>query len=225
MTSRGSEPLMSKSASPRSTSVLTGLLLILGIVVVLLSLELRRRSLQLDQALGLVARADALETKLDSLEAQFSAELERELTEARTAWDALMYQKAQLEVRKKHDESLLAFRVIGTGLGAYQVDYNFYPPSLDYLGPNYVAHVNPKDAWGNEMRYETRKRETNRPHPTITSYRLTGAGQDGALDSDDDYRYEDGMFTYIPDVRSLEVEPLALPGEAHEETADEPESP
>lgn len=203
-----------------STKVLISLVVLLNAAVVLLTIEVRRRGQELDQALGLVARADALDAKLDEMESRFSEDLERELTDARAEWDELMYQKARLDVRRRHDASQRAFRVLGTGLGSYQVDYNFYPPTLDWLEPNYVPHVNAMDAWGNDVVYEPRKRDGARGSDRPTSYRLSGPGQDGTMGTSDDYRYKDGMFTHLPDVRSLKVEPLELPGPDEDPTAE-----
>ena len=208
-----------------STKVLIGLVVLLGVTVLVLATEVRRRGQELDRALGLVARTESLDAKIDEMETRFSRDLERELTDVRAEWDALMYQKARLDVRHRHDASQRALRVLGTGLGSYQVDYNFYPPTLDWLEPNYVAHVSAKDAWGNNVVYEARKRDGRRGSDRPTSYKLSGAGQDGKIGTSDDYRYEDGMFTYLPDVRSLKVEPLELPGPDSEPPVEETENP
>lgn len=114
-------------------------------------------------------------------------------------------QEARLATRAKHLATLGAMRSMGTALGSYQVDYNFYPLALSYLEPNYIVHIIPKDGWDNRFTYDCDEVKRG-------TYVLSSPGQDHAFGTPDDYVYEDGQFMRSPEPRNLKVEPLDLPG-------------
>lgn len=132
---------------------------------------------------------------------------ERHVRGMRAALDDLIWQQARLEVKRKHDETISILRSFATGLGSYQVDHNFYPLGLPDLEKRYMPPLPARDAWSNDLRYA--------PTSERTSYLLTAPGQDGVVGSADDYAIREGVVTHQPDVRSLHVEPLPLPGPEH----------
>jgi hypothetical protein len=175
-----------------------------AMVLAVLLVALVRAGRQVEAALGLRADQEALSRELASREAEVLGSLRARAAEVREAWADATYQEARRETWRKHQETMGMLRSLGTGLGAYQVDYNFYPLTLPYLAPSYVAVLRDRDAWGHPVRYVLAK---NRG-----SYVVDAPGQDGELGTGDDYRYRDGELVLLPDPRALRVEPLPLPG-------------
>ncbi len=184
-----------------------------ALVLLVLRLDGRiRRLSQVNEQMTLAEHESStrLAAKMGRLHAE-QIEMKQLLTlapkKARSTFDFIVAQKARLATLGRHEATERALRSMATALGSYQVDYNFYPMSLDDLEPYYAAHAPTKDGWGHAMEYEVQG-------PRPRNYTLTAPGQDGALGTVDDYTVADGVFEQTPDVKKLSVDPLDLPGKA-----------
>jgi type II secretion system protein G len=112
--------------------------------------------------------------------------------------------------RSKQKRTMSDMRSIGTGLGAYQVDFNGYPTgaitvAFPFLDPNYIVNPPVRDGWRSQMDYFD-----GVPGPIWTSsYTMTSYGKDLADSGgwlrdltkyfDCDIIYNDGQFVQAPE--------------------------
>ena len=110
--------------------------------------------------------------------------------------------------RSKQKRSMSDMRSLGTGLGAYQVDFNGYPAdqtlgALDYLDPNYMVNPPLRDGWRNSWNYTASPGGSFTQEYTLISYGKN-LGSDGYVRDltryfDCDIIYKDGQFLQSPE--------------------------
>lgn len=112
--------------------------------------------------------------------------------------------------RSKQKRTMSDMRSLGTGLGAYQIDYNGYPSDTiqaawPLLDPNYIVNPPENDGWRLLMNYSV---SPVSPNGFSDSYTLTSYGKDLASSGfvrelvryfDCDIIYNDGQFIQAPE--------------------------
>ena len=111
--------------------------------------------------------------------------------------------------RGKQKRTMADMRAIGTAVESYAVDNNVYPAggspvsSVGGLEPRYIAKLPVRDAWQNEIDYESTP-ATNAQKYSIESYGKNGK-EDTAVflgstsDFNNDIIFSQGLFTEFPE--------------------------
>jgi general secretion pathway protein G len=107
--------------------------------------------------------------------------------------------------RSKRSRTAADIRAIGTALGSYNVDFNFFPKSSGAMGTNiglpesyYKGAV--KDGWGQPIWYKV---DTTGGQYTLFSYGKNMASGYTNSQFDSDIVYEDGSFVAPESLRGV----------------------